>query len=314
MTVPPEYERNLVIVHTPAFQARSDFETIKAKLAERAPDIEVFIADNGSRNSVTRKQAARRPSLIFSPIELREFQPLRGKVYAGQDLTKMEEYRRLSEAGLPIPETVMLQPDTRLDPETWGPFTVLKPNVGRQGGGIRLVRTRDVIWRDPFSWPRNDPRHGRQLLAQRFIDCGPSIEGHRVHTVFGRIVYSVTGVSDAPPVERDPAGAEPLDVPVASNSGERHLVMNYREDIFAAARQVAAALPDMASLGMDLICEAATGQIFVLEVNPKGSTWHISSTAGLARQRTSNQDWSAQFGALDIIADALIEVTRREAE
>lgn len=313
MSAPPKYERNLVLVHTPTLQARSDFESIKAKLAERAPDIEVFIADNRARNSVTRKQAARRPSLIFSPVALRDFRPLRGKIYAGRAMTKMEEYRRLADAGLPVPQTLMLQPDTHLDPSTWGPFTVLKPNVGRQGNGVRLVRTRDVVWRDPFSWPRGDPRFGRQMLAQKFVDTGPSLAYHRVHTVFGRITYSVTVASDAARAKRDPFGSDPLDEPVAANSGQRRLELNDREDLLAVARQIAAGLPDMPTLGIDLIEEDATGQIFVLEVNPSGLTWHFSSDYGIQRQRAYNHDWAAQFGALDIIADALIEVTRREA-
>ncbi len=311
MTTP---QRNLVLVHTPTLQARSDFETIKAKLAERAPDIEVFVADNQARNSVTRKQAARRPSLIFSPIALRDFRPLRGKVYAGRALTKMEEYRRLTEAGQPVPETVMLGPDTRLDPQSWGPFTVLKPNVGRQGAGVRLVRTRDVVWRDPFSWPRNDPRFGCQMLAQKFVDTGAPITSHRVHTVFGRIVYSVSSVNDGPVVEYDPAGGERLDVPVAANHGERHLEMNFREDIFATAREAAAASPDLASLGLDLIQEKSTGRLYVIEMNSRGITWHISSNYGMDMQRKHGVDFAAQFGALDVIADALIDVTRREAE
>ena len=314
MPARPEYERNLVIVHTPALQSRSDFETIRAKLAERAPDIEVFIANNQARNSVTRKQAARRPSLIFSPVELKEFRPSRGKVYAGRALTKMEEYGRLAGAGLPVPETVMLQPDTRLDPEHWGPFTVLKPNFGRQGLGVRLVRTRDVVWRDPFSWPRDDPRFGCQMLAQKFIDTGPPITSHRVHMVFGRVIYSTSSVNDAPPIEHDPAGVDRLDVPVAANHGPRHLVLNYREDTFATARQAAAALPDMASIGMDLIQEKATGKLYILELNSRGMTWHISSNYGREVQRKHGVDFVNQFGALDAIADALIEVTRREAE
>ena len=56
----PGCERNLVLVQTPNLQARSDFETVKAKLADWAPDIEVFIVNNDARQSVTRRQAAGR--------------------------------------------------------------------------------------------------------------------------------------------------------------------------------------------------------------------------------------------------------------
>lgn len=308
-------ERNLVIVHSPTLQALSDFLTVKAKLAERAPDIEVFIADNRGRCTVTRRQAARRPSLVFSPIELVVFRPLRGKVYAGRTLTKMEEYERLAGAGLPVPRAVMVEPETRLDPVAWGPFTVLKPNRGRQGRGVRVVRTRDVAWRDPASWPSDDPRFGQPMLAQQFIDTGAFPVSYRVMTVFGRVVYaSCNSLPEARPFDRDPAGVEPVDEPVAANVDEGRTDLTFREDILATARAVAAGLPDMAVLGIDLVCEAATGRIFVLEVNPTGKTWHISSSYGVAHQRKSGVDYQSQFGALDVVADALIEVTRREAE
>jgi hypothetical protein len=45
----------------------ADFFRIRELIAERAPDIEVFIADNESPCSVTRRQAARRPALPFTP-------------------------------------------------------------------------------------------------------------------------------------------------------------------------------------------------------------------------------------------------------
>ena len=79
MTTP---ERNLVLVHTQPFQARAHFEQVRQILRERAPDIEVFIVDNAQTQSVTRRKAAQRPSLVFSPVALDRFRPMRGKLYA----------------------------------------------------------------------------------------------------------------------------------------------------------------------------------------------------------------------------------------
>ena len=182
----PDYDCNLVIVHTPSLQALSDFTTIRSLIAARAPEIEVFVVTNGQRHSVTRKRAALRRTLVFSPVPIREFSPLRGKVHACRRLGKLEEVERLASAGLRIPETVLLDPATRLDAVEWGPFTVLKPNGGRQGQGVRLQRTRVVRGIDPNSWPVDDPRHGQPMLAQRFIDTGPFAQSHRVFVVFGR--------------------------------------------------------------------------------------------------------------------------------
>jgi hypothetical protein len=47
---------------------------------------------------------------------------------------------------------------------------VLKPNPGYRRDGVSLVRTRDVRWREPFSWPAR----GVQMLAQQFVDTGPA--------------------------------------------------------------------------------------------------------------------------------------------
>src|SRR5262245_20094371 len=71
------FEKNLVIVHTPGAQDIEDFIEVKKKIAERAPEIEVFLVTNDLPQSSTRKKAARRPSLIFSPHLLRDFQPSR---------------------------------------------------------------------------------------------------------------------------------------------------------------------------------------------------------------------------------------------
>ena len=160
-----EYQCNLVIVHTPGLQALSDFTTIKSLIAERAPEIEVFILANGMRHSVARKWAARRRTLVFSPVAIEGFTPIRGKVYACRRLGKLEEFHRLAGAGLPVPETVLIEPHTRLDPARWGPLVVVKPIAQRQGRGVRLRRTSEVRWVDPLSWPGDDLRWGQAMVA-----------------------------------------------------------------------------------------------------------------------------------------------------
>ncbi|MEJ0097935.1 MAG: hypothetical protein WDM84_08460 [Bauldia sp.] len=314
------YERNLVLVHTPNFQARSDFETISAKLAERAPDIETFIVSNLARHSVTRRDAAGRPTMIFSPVALRQFKPVRGSIFAGRSHSKMEEIRRLGEGGLRVPESVMIEPQTQLDPATWGELTVVKPNRGMQGAGVMLRRTRDVRWADPNSWPKDDPRHGVPLVAQKFIDTGAHPTSYRVLAIFGRPLYSAVSRSMQPRSRSLDLAGEPdgpvasnLEEPIASNVGVRGFELNFEADVIAYGASAASAFPEVPVLGVDVIREEATGHLWILEVNAGGLTWHISSNYGMVLQRKYGIDLAAQFGALDVAADALIEVTRREA-
>jgi hypothetical protein len=308
------YHCNLVIVHTPGLQALSDFTTIKSLIAERAPEIEVFILTNRMRHSVTRKWAAGRRTLVFSPVPIERFSPLRGKVYACRRLGKLEEIRRLADAGLPVPDTALVEPDTRLDPRRWGPLSVVKPIAGLQGHGVRLRRTIDVRWTDPRSGPVDDPGFGQARLAQRFIDTGPFSRSHRVLVVFGRCVYSIVSRQLNPRRAIDPDAADSLDLPIASNAGERCIELNFEPDVIDLACRAARAFPDIPVLGVDVVREAATSDLYILEVNAAGYTWQLSSDYGQALQKSHNLDLAAQFGALDIIANTLIDVTRGEAE
>jgi hypothetical protein len=56
--------------------------------------------------------------------------------------------------------------------------------------------------------------------------------------------------------------------------------------------------------------------LYVLETNPGGYTWHLSSRH--ARHPDLEPDYAsaryAQFGALDVVADQLIIKTRTEAK
>jgi hypothetical protein len=112
----------------------------------------------------------------------------------------------------------------------------------------------------------------------------------------------------------DPDGTEPFEYPIAANHGERTVTLNYDPEILAFGASTAAAFPDVPVLGVDVIRDAATGLLYALEVNAGGLTWHTSSNLGIALQRDRRIDLVAQFGAREIVADALIEKTRAEAE
>src|SRR5262245_46383111 len=110
-------DRHLILVHTPGDQDVGDFQDIGRTVAQLAPEIEVFIARNDLPNSVTRRRAGTRPTLIFSPGQLLQFRPTRGKLYAGSPIPKLEQVARFKAAGVPTPASVEITPDVSL-PET----------------------------------------------------------------------------------------------------------------------------------------------------------------------------------------------------
>jgi hypothetical protein len=81
-------------------------------------------------------------------------------------------------------------------------------------------------------------------------------------------------------------------------------------------------------LAVDVIREAATGKLYVLECNPGGNTWHFSSSIGeklrlgFGDAKTNGNEkaneiarrmFIDQFGAFDIVAQQLIAKTHELA-
>jgi hypothetical protein len=313
--MPPHPSRNLILVHTDRWQDRADFETIKRHIEALAPDIAVFIASNEIPSSITRKRAATRPTLVFSPIRLLNFKPARGKLYVGRPMSKIEEMRRLASAGLPIPEFEVIDPTTRLSPETYGPYVLVKPTyeLASFGQGIELRRTSTLGYRAPADFPERHPgRHG-PMIAQKFIDSGYPMSC-RVLTIFGEPIFTYCRQS-----------TKPLDLDPAKDFFEQHeylpappdrITFITREpDFLELAAAAYRAMPEIALQACDIVREKTTGKLYLLEVNPGGGTWMFSSENSFSyKQSLGLSELDSAFDAFRTIARVLVERTRAEAE
>ena len=305
--------RNLVLVHSEGWQDVADFLAIKAIVEEMAPDIEVLVASNDIRSSLTRKRAATRPTLVFSPIRLLEFRPERGKVYQGQPMSKLTEMRRLADAGLPVPKFEEIRPETRLSPEDYGPYVVVKAShaFASWGQGIELRRTGEVRYRAPEDYPDGHPGREAPMVAQKFIDCGKPMSC-RVLTLFGATIFTYCRESTRA-LALDPE--QPVYEPADFLPAPPHRTVSSRRDpdMLALAAAAYRAMPDVALQACDILRDA-DGGLHILEINPGGGTWMLSSfQAEGFREALGVTDLAAEFDAFRVCARELIERTRAEA-
>jgi len=306
---------NLIILQVPGRQQVSDFMTIRNMMAGRAADIEVHIISTAVPVPPEFwRRVAERPTLIFSAMPIRLDSQYRGARLIPSDRAKLEEIEMLQRAGFPVPDTRKITQDLVLDEAAWGPFTVVKPNVGYRGRGIRLVRTRHVRWSDTSAVPADDPRHGRDLLAQRYIHTGDYASCYRVMTVLGRPIYAMVSLASEKLGPIDAVGGDAIELEVAVNGADRKLVLVDDEEVIALATAVSGKFVQVPVMGIDIVREQETGRLYVLEMNSSGRTWHLSSDHGLGHQRDYGLDFYGQFNALGTITDALIEATRRMAK
>lgn len=305
---------NLVILHTPGNEDISDWERVKALIESHAPDIAVRIAANNARDTDTERWQARRPSLVFSVCPLWQYRPAGGRVYAGKPMSKMEEHQYLAMAGLPTPKTARLRRDSVLDPAEWGDYVVVKPAHGSFGRDVHLVPTAEAIARyDEIV----DPKDGISLVQSfvEHVDPEGRPTTHRVLVLFGTPLYALRSCWSEP---RPPLAeiAKPGGL-LAANVGAKDRLRELIDDdaMLALASRAAAAVPDAPVLGVDILKETGTGRLIVLELNSAGTVWHLSSETGKRRYTDKfRQSLYEQFGALDIVADRLIEKTRAEAK
>jgi hypothetical protein len=314
-------DRHLVMVRQLGWQSAADWERIADHVRDIDPTTAVFVVRGDLAHSYARRLAAKRPSLVFSPGQLGNFHPLRGRVYQGGPIAKLEQLRRLAAAGVSVPRTAALTPDLRLDPAVWGDFVIVKPTdlaTSSRGTGVQLMRTSRVRFKRPPEYPPDHPGRRGPMLVQQFINTGERIAYYRALTLFGEPLYLNLGRSANARIDLGAPDEVIERAVVASQVVEKEKYFVSDPDVIALARAAHAAIPEVPLKGCDIVRDAMTGALYVLEVNAGGNTWHFSSNH-LAETREANgpefeRRRLEQFDALRTAARVLAEKTRAEAE
>jgi hypothetical protein len=155
------------------------------------------------------------------------------------------------------------------------------------------------------------------MLVQRFIDTGPFVCHYRVLTLFGvpLLAFKTTAETSRPSL--DGSGDELAKVGVKARRRDGPITREFTSDaeILNLARRTYSAIPEAALQGVDIIREAKSGKLYVLEANPGGNTWIFSKGDMTARLKAALgvERLTDQFDAFRTAAKVLIERTRAEA-
>ena len=310
--------KNLAFVCNPAKENTADFAEVSRRIARRAADVSTHVLTARRRRHALLKLAALalRPTLAIQIDRDADVPLFRGAQLAHRHSGgKLVQYARMAEAGLPLAPWKEIEPDTVLDPAEWGPYVVVKPSRGRRGAFVKVHKTARVRYQRPEDFPEDHLGRRAPMLAQKFIYTGRWPVGFRVMTYFGRVILAIRydGCRDPAPLE----SAKDF-----STSGGRSIVASamgctvsliHDADVLGLARRTHAAFPLNPSLGIDIVREAPTGALYVMEVNPSGNSWLLTNPSGRQMQAEFGLDFYGQFGALDVIAKRSIELVREHA-
>ena len=302
-------------MHQKAKQDRADFEQIAQRIGRLEPAIRVFVVDTKQADWADPEFERAAPTLTVSPMPIKRFAPPSGVVCQGHEYPKDEQYQMLGRLGVPLPDWTAIAPDTVLDPAHWGPYVVVKPALGRKGAEIHIKRAGRVRYRPPESFAEDHPVRKAPLLAQRFIYTGMWPSNYRVVTFFGRalLCWHCEAAHRYVPLRSRWDFKAKGGITVVSNKTDSTYRLASDADVISLAEQAHAAFPGQPLLGTDIVRDADTGKLYVIECNPRGDAWLISSDMGRMIETANGLDFKGQFGALEIATEALIKETRNRA-
>ena len=300
---------NLFILNDTRILPDRDFREVAKRVRRLAPDIHAHVVTERAGIGRARWLQLLRPSL-FVQIDPLEGLRIRRGTLAGPDRSssgKMQAYRVLEAAGLPVPPWREIVPGIKLDPAEWGPWVVVKPDRGKQGIDVESVATAELRYRSADELPPGHLGRTGPLLAQRYI---PTVDGpsyYRVTTCFGEPLFALFLYSSPsnPRAHVRQAADEAPQIAVA-NAPAR---VADDPDILALARRVHALLPKVPTIGCDFLRDRRTGELWIAEIN-QASVWQFSSPRGITFQARRGIDLYEQFGGLDRAAEAMVRATR----
>ena len=300
-----------MLVSHRAVNDHPDLERIARSIERDAPDLRVSVLRD-KPHWLRRARMALRPTLVYSATALRRLRPLRGAVIQGSRQSKIEEMEQLERAGISVPRW---RPVTRAAPPPdvtdFGPYVVMKPDRGGCGADVRIVRSEKVRFLDPST--RRATR-AQRWIAQQYVHTGSWPTAQRVLTLCGTPLYAIRTRADR--------SRAPIRHAADFASGGRSIVASHvgcsiefchDADILALAERAARVFPDIPLLGVDILRDADSGQLHVVEVNSRGGCWGFSSRKATAMQQILGRPFESQFDAFARAARVLIEETRRRA-
>jgi hypothetical protein len=298
-------ERLLHLVTRPEINTVEDFRELGQWISELEPSIAVSVIPDAPTDAGLDV-----PTLTISPGPIQAFRPRRGPMLQGQHLPKSAEYRALEAIGVPVPRWTRLLPGQRPELEGFDEYVVTKPAFGAHGADVRIQRRDCVVWKPPKTKQAIELGSAfNPCIVQEFVYTGPWPWSYSVATLFGTVLWAI----------RVEASHERAPLPNRTAFSGQSIVSSGRgctfeladdPDVLALAERAHTAFPSVPVLNSDIVRDADTGVLSVVEVNSLGYTWHFSSPTGLRFQREFGFDLDAQFGgrrkAARILADACV--------
>lgn len=240
---------------------------------------------------------------VVAMFPLRKFLPSWAEVWQQKKYDKIQEYKALERAGIPVPKWAPVYEAGEPDLEDFPDYVVVKPSWGGRGAYVRVMRREKVRYRPFVTEAMGEVSPA--LIAQEYVHTGPWPVCYRVGTVFGEPIYAFRSKADG---SRMPFLGKKFDaqffagrsIVATAQGGSRD--ENVPEDVVELARRAHQAFPEVPLLGIDIVKDCRTDRLFVVEVNACGRTYQLSEKPSSNNKMSFGIDFHKQFGGVRAVA------------
>jgi hypothetical protein len=298
---------NLVLLFSPGVLDPEDYKKIARRVRSVADNVTVYIHEDRDPGAALIERLARHRTLVFSPMQVGAFLVKRGRVYAGRPMLKSEQLLRLQLAGVPVPAWSALDRGKRFDPQRWGEYVIVKPEVSSGARGVTIAKTRAL--NDNAVGIEQYQRERANFIVQKLV-YNQAFGKIRIQTLFDEVLFARRFRFPEPvrfDTDSDMQNYQRLFVTENTKAEDFDSA-----DVFALAKRCFRAFDGVAMLALDVLLDEA-GSPFFIEANPGGNTWHFSSALVGQMLRERGTYLEKQFGAFERAGDVLAKRALEEA-
>jgi hypothetical protein len=310
-----KYKKALIVVHRN--ESADDFQQIARRIRKLDPTISVTMVSDFLTSKMVPDQCLNLPMLVVYLCNPPKTEFKVATKLAVKGMSKIEEYEHFKQHNIPCLPIERFIWGMELDPEVYGDWVILKPeHIQSTGKDVNMVPTKEIPNLKLSDFPAEHLIQKDTYYVQQFLKTGNSATFYRALVYLGDILlsYKVEQNNHYPDYK---VGLDILlKTSVASNlQGSRKINLVDDDDVRALAIKVALAFPDLPLLGVDIIPDAVTGKLYVLEINAGGNTWAFTAKPSQdLRSILGLKNMILQYNAWDRAAEALVRKTHELAK
>jgi hypothetical protein len=287
-----------------------DFHQIARRAHRLDPSIAVIPIAEHLHSSLIPKPLLNLPMLVIFLVNPpdKEFH-LAGKM-AVKRITKLEEYQHFKKHNIPCLPIEDFTWGMTLDKSIYGDWVVLKPQtITSSGKDVNMVPTDLISTLTLEDFPEDHLIRQDQYYVQKFVKTGEKPSHYRVLVFLNEVLMSTQSISKITLPETVEI-KNILKISVASNNQEyREVKLFKNEKVINFALAISHVLKTIPLLGIDILQDDLTKELYVLETNAGGNTWAFSSKIARYFRHAAGgkKNFILQYNAWDIAAEALVK-------